>query len=114
MTHDDKAYISRNHWFIFFTCLCFFIGVLIGTEKMIFGISGENLTHSVRKVLFKGIIFKQVCWFDDEKKAPGVLTTVLSEDVACLNGMTTETLATVMEAFMGLALGVALSAYYCW
>ena len=81
---------------------------------MIFGISGENLTHSVRKVLFKGIIFKQVCWFDDEKKAPGVLTTVLSEDVACLNGMTTETLSTVMEAFLGLALGVALSAYYCW
>jgi ATP-binding cassette subfamily B (MDR/TAP) protein 1 len=77
-------------------------------------VSGENLTGSVRKLLFRGIIFKQVSWFDDEMKAPGVLTTVLSEDVASLNGMTTETLATVLEALLGLVLGVLLSAYFCW
>lgn len=76
--------------------------------------SGENLTGSVRKLLFRGIIFKQVSWFDVEMKAPGVLTTVLSEDVASLNGMTTETLATVLEALLGLVLGVLLSAYFCW
>lgn len=114
MSYDPKTILARDHWFLFFLFLCIIIGILIFTEKLIFGISGENLTYSVRKILFRGIIYKQVCWFDDEKKAPGVLTTVLSEDVALLNGMTTETLSTVMEAFLGLGLGLALSCYYSW
>jgi ABC-type multidrug transport system fused ATPase/permease subunit len=113
-THSPASYHQRNVWFLAFLFICLGIGILVFLEKLIFGVSGENLTGSVRKLLFRGIIYKQVCWFDDELKAPGVLTTVLSEDVASLNGMTTETLATVMEAFMGLVLGVLLSAYFCW
>lgn len=113
-THSQKSYDERNKWFIGFLFICIGIGLLIFFEKLIFGVSGENLTATVRKLLFRGIIFKQVCWFDDELKAPGVLTTVLSEDVGALNGMTTETLAIVMEAFLGLILGVLLSAYFCW
>lgn len=113
-THSAASYHQRNVWFLAFLFICLGIGILVFLEKLIFGVSGENLTGSVRKLLFRGIIYKQVCWFDDELKAPGVLTTVLSEDVASLNGMTTETLATVMEAFLGLALGVLLSAYFCW
>jgi ABC-type multidrug transport system fused ATPase/permease subunit len=89
-------------------------GLVIYSEKLAFGVSGENLTSRVRKLLFRGIIYKQVSWFDDEQKAPGVLTTVLSEDVGSLNGMTTETLSTVIEAFLGLALGLAISMIFCW
>jgi ABC-type multidrug transport system fused ATPase/permease subunit len=111
---SPESVSSRDKWFLFFMFLCIAIGMLVGTERLIFGVSGENLTSNVRKLLFRGIIFKQVSWFDDEQKAPGVLTTVLSEDVAALNGMTTETLATVMEAMLGLLLGVLLSAYFSW
>ena len=28
--------------------------------------------------------------------------------------MTTETIAVVLEAFLGLVLGVSISCYYCW
>ena len=114
MTYDKKAKVDRDHWFLGFLFLCIGIGIVIGLEKLVYGVSGENLTHSVRKLLFKGIIFKQVSWFDDEKKAPGVLTTVLSEDVAMLNGMTTETLSTVLEALLGLVLGVILACIFSW
>jgi ABC-type multidrug transport system fused ATPase/permease subunit len=110
----SEAKHSRDKWFLCFVFLCIAIGIVIYIEKLVYGISGENLTARVRKLLFRGIIFKQVSWFDDEKKAPGVLTTVLSEDVASLNGMTTETLSTVLEAILGLVLGVLLSAYFCW
>lgn len=48
---------------------------------MLFGLTGEGLTTNVRIDLVKGIIYKQLCWFDSESKAPGVLTNVLSEDV---------------------------------
>lgn len=115
MWYDVEGSIeSRNRWFGFFVGVCITIGIIIFLEKLIFGIAGENLTSSVRKLLFRGIIYKQVCWFDDEKKAPGVLTTVLSEDITALNGMTTETLAVVMEAFLGLILGVLLACYFSW
>ena len=115
LSHDnDEMQEFRNGWFLAFLIFCFVVSIYFGLETLVFGISGENLTANVRKLLFKGIIFKQVCWFDDEKKAPGVLTSVLSEDVACLNGMTTETLATVMEMALGLITGVALSCFFSW
>lgn len=69
--------------------LCIFIGVVGSIEKVLFGITGETLTTSVRIDLMKGIMYKQLCWFDSESKAPGVLTNVLAEDVTSLNGLTT-------------------------
>ena len=79
-----------------------------------FGVTGENLTANIRQYLMRGILFKQVCWFDTEKRAPGVLTSILSEDVMALNGMTTDTLSTVIEAILGLMLGVTISSFFCW
>jgi ATP-binding cassette subfamily B (MDR/TAP) protein 1 len=105
---------KRNKWFLGFIFLCIAIGILVFLEKLMYGVSGENLTNRVRQLLFRGIIYKQVSWFDDEKKAPGVLTTVLSEDVASLNGMTTETLAGVLEAILGLVFGLLLALYFSW
>lgn len=78
-THSAASYHQRNVWFLIFLFICLGIGILVFLEKLIFGVSGENLTGSVRKLLFRGIIYKQVCWFDDELKAPGVLTTVLQK-----------------------------------
>jgi len=97
-------------WFI----LCVGLGTIAGTEKTLFGITGENLTFNVRTELIRGIIYKQVQWFDREDRAPGILTNVLSEDVTSLNGMTTEVVSTLVEAGMGLFLGLLLSAFFNW
>lgn len=43
-----------------------------------------------------------------------MLTGVLSEDISMLNGMTTETLVVMTEAFLGLVVGLILAIYYCW
>ena len=85
-----------------------------GTERSLFGVMGESLTFRVRKELIRGVIFKQLSWFDRESHAPGVLTNVFSEDVSSLNGMTTEVLCTVTEAILGLILAVLLAIIYCW
>ena len=42
------------------------------------------------------------------------MTNVLSEDVASLNGMTTETVSTLIEAGMGLILGLLISMIISW
>lgn len=79
---------------------------------MLFGLTGEGLTTNVRIDLVKGIIYKQLCWFDSESKAPGVLTNVLSEDVTQLNGMTTELMAVMVEAALGFALSILIACYF--
>ena len=105
---------KKNEILTYFVFLCIGIGLISGIEKALFGITGENLTFNVRKDLMRGILFKQVAWFDRENRAPGILTNVLSEDVSALNGMTTETVATVVEAFVGLLLGLSIAAIISW
>lgn len=75
---------------------------------------GENLTFDVRFDLFKGIIYKHLQWFDDKRRAPGILSNVLSEDIGALNGLTTENFAIVTEAFLGLVIGVIFALVYNW
>jgi ATP-binding cassette subfamily B (MDR/TAP) protein 1 len=60
------------------------------------------------------LIYKQVSWFDRKEKAPGILTNILSEDINSLNGLTTETLATIIESFIALFAGIVLSAFFQW
>ena len=90
------------------------MGILNGVEKTMFAVTGENLTFNVRRDLMRGILFKQVHWFDREDRAPGILTNVLSEDVTALNGMTTETVSVVIEAGLGLILGLCISMIISW
>jgi len=97
-----------------FLGLCILIGLATGIEKAMFTTTGENLTYNVRRDLIRGILFKQVSWFDREDRAPGILTNVLSEDVSALNGMTTETISVLAEAFLSLTLGMLISLIISW
>ena len=75
---------------------------------------GEKLTFEIRKELMRGVVFKQLSWFDNENRAPGILTNVFSEDVSNLNGMTTETLSTIVEAGLSLVIAIAIACIYSW
>jgi hypothetical protein len=80
----------------------------------LFGFVGENLTFTVRKLLFKGILYKHVSWFDNKKRAPGILTNLMAEDVTDLNGLTTETVSILIEAFFGIIIGCIISFIFSW
>ena len=43
---------------------------------------------------------KKVSWFDSKDKAPGILVNIFTEDIANLNGLTTETLFTILETIL--------------
>jgi len=107
-----KEELNELLWW--FLGLCILMGVASGIEKALFAVTGENLTYNVRRDLMRGILYKQVSWFDREDRAPGILTNVLSEDVSALNGMTTETISVLFEAFLSLILGMFLSMLISW
>lgn len=87
-----------DFWCGMFLVLAFGIAVFGTLQKYIFVYVGENLTFTVRKELYTAILYKQISWFDNKERAPGILSNVLSEDIACLNGLSTETISTLLEA----------------
>jgi len=92
--------------------LCLFVFFFI--QKYIFYYAGENLTFDIRNLLYRGIIFKDLSWFDSKDRAPGILSNILTEDISTLNGMTTEHLGILIEAYGGLVIGCIIALFYTW
>ena len=65
-------------------------------------------------MLFKGIIYKHIGWFDNKNRAPGVLTNLISEDIIHLNGLTTETVSVIVESVMGLIVSCIICFKFEW
>ena len=88
--------------------------LIAGFERSIFGVMGERLSYVIRTDLLKGIIYKQVSWFDREDRAPGILTNIMSENITDLNGMTTELLVTVVEVIFSVIFAMTVGFIVCW
>lgn len=59
-------------------------------------------------------MYKNVAWFDRKSRAPGILSTVFSEDISNLNGLSTEIVGTMSETAFCLIFGIWLSAFFEW
>ena len=114
MIYNPTITEERDRWVVYWFLVCLGIGIVCGIEKSLFGVMGEKLTFEIRKELMRGVVFKQLSWFDNENRAPGILTNVFSEDVSNLNGMTTETLSTIVEAGLSLVIAIAIACIYSW
>ena len=55
---------QRNEWLIYWCILCAVIGTFNAIERILIGVCGENLTFNVRGQLIRGIMYKQLSWFD--------------------------------------------------
>ena len=68
----------------------------------------ENMTNSLRKKLYSSIIRKNLGWFDDKNRAPGILSNMIQEVIFKLRGLTSQTSANLLEAILCLAIGIAI------
>ena len=92
-----------------------FLGAIVaGSEKSLFSIMGEKLSYTVRLELLESVLHKQISWFDSEHHAPGIITKIMSENVVDLNGMTSELIVTIVEAFLMLALAIIGGIVICY
>ena len=107
---EDRAKLFLSlmaTWVITLMCIS-------ATEKSLFGVMGEKLTKELRIKLIEEIMHKQISWFDREDRAPGILTSVISSDIAALNGMTSEVLVTIFELVAIIIIGMSAGVYFNW
>lgn len=105
---------DRNWWCGMFLLQVGVSGIVYFLIKYIFFVAGENLTHDIKIKLFKGMIFKHLGWYDKKEHAPGILSNILSEEIGYLNGLTTEHLAILLEAYGCLIVGTVIALFYTW
>ncbi|CDW71198.1 abc transporter [Stylonychia lemnae] len=112
--HSKTFYEDRNFWCSAYLGLAVGIGLFDflskGTQKAL----SENLTYAVRTKLYSAIVRKELSWFDNKERAPGILINYLSEEVTALNGLTTETFSNILEAVCCLVIGSAIAFFYTW
>lgn len=78
---DQEFIHQRNVWTSVFAIICVGIGFSTFSQKYCFGMGGENLTFALRVKLFDAYLHKNIGWFDNKMRAPGILVNMLSEDI---------------------------------
>ena len=69
------------------------IGLSHFISKASYSALGENVTHGVRKDLYKKILEKNIGWFDLLVNGVSVLTSAMAADTTIINGTATESIA---------------------
>jgi ATP-binding cassette subfamily B (MDR/TAP) protein 1 len=83
-------------------------------QKFAFGVIGENVTANIRKELYRNVLQKHLGWFDERENAPGVITTTLSSDAQVINGVSTEGLASIIDAIFAVLVGIVIGFFFSW
>lgn len=111
----DNIITTKTNEYIGYVCAIGGTVWLMGyLNKYMFGVVGENVTIKIRMVLYGSIMRKNIGWFDDRENAPGILTSSMAQDTAILNGVSTESLASIAESMFALVTGITIGFYYCW
>ena len=115
-TPEDRASFEheRDIWTWAFVGLVCGIGLSSFIQKLCFGFGGDNLTLRLRIRLFEQILRKHVGWFDNKDRAPGVLTNIITEDISSVNGLTTEAIGIMVEAFLGIFISCLICFVFSW
>jgi ATP-binding cassette subfamily B (MDR/TAP) protein 1 len=82
--------------------------------KVAFGYLGENVTFSIRKILYSSILRKNIGWFDDRENGPSILTSAMASDTSCINGVSTESLSPILDASFSVIVALVIGFSYCW
>ena len=112
--HREEYEHERDVWTFAFMGLVVGIGLSSFVQKLCFGFGGDNLTLKLRIKLFEAILRKHVGWFDNKERAPGILTNIITEDISAVNGLTTEAIGIMVEAFLGIFISCLICFIFSW
>jgi ABC-type multidrug transport system fused ATPase/permease subunit len=84
------------------------------SQKLSFGMLGENTTFEIRQRLYESIIRKNIGWFDIKDNGVSILTTAMAQDTSIINGVSTESLGPQMEGGFAMIVGLGIGFWACW
>ena len=111
---DPEFYEGTKLWCGLYLGLSFMSPLSYGLKILIFTYAGENLTYNIRNKLYQSVFYKSMSWFDRKERAPGVLVSIMSEDIQEVNSLASETIPCYLEGIFGLVIAVAISFHYSW
>ena len=97
---------------ITFVALATGLGVMLRT--IAFGKLGENLTYSIRNILYLNILEKNIGFHDDRENNTRVLSSTMAIDSVDYFYGCTEYVVIYLEVFFALMTGLVFGFYFCW
>ena len=110
----EKFIYYKNSVLIIWAGVLLIMYIILSIRKTLFVRMSEGLTCSVRKELLKAIFHKQVSWFDNETHAPGVISSLMTDNITQLNGMTSEFFAVVLESVLIILIAICTGCLISW
>ena len=68
----------------------------------------------MRELTYYKIVQKNIGWFDFRDNGPSVITSSMAKDTSLVNGVSTESVGPIAEAFCAVAVGLVIGFYFCW
>ena len=96
------------------------LGITLGSfifaflQLAFFNEISENFVFTVRKLLFKKILSKDVAYFDCPENKPGQLSLKLSEDSSVIRVLVSTYLGSILQALSSFLIGVVFGLFYSW
>ncbi|XP_061089920.1 bile salt export pump [Conger conger] len=97
--------------FVLVAILSFFSQFLQGYA---FGVSGELLTRTLRKLGFQAMLRQEVGWFDNPMNSPGALTTRLATDASMVQGATGSQIGMIVSSLTSIGAALIIAFYFSW
>ena len=103
-----------NFYALLFLILGIAAFILTTFQNACMTIVGEHITRSIRIETFRKIMKMPLFWFDDMKNNPGALTSRLSADCQKINGVTTTSVAIMLQNISSLVSGIVIAFVFEW
>jgi ATP-binding cassette subfamily B (MDR/TAP) protein 1 len=112
--YHDYVYTEVNKW-TFCTMAMGGIHLTFGLmSKYCFGTLAENVTLEFRKDIYAAILRKHIGWFDKQENSPAILTSLMADDTAEINGVAADSINVNVEGLFSILVGSGIAFYYCW
>jgi len=110
---EDYLQEEISFWCLMITFVALATGLGVMLRTIAFGKLGENLTYSIRNILYLNILEKNIGFHDERENNASVLSASMATDSAYIYGCT-ENAGPYLEAFFALMTGLVFGFYFCW
>ncbi|KAJ1961159.1 hypothetical protein H4R35_007479, partial [Dimargaris xerosporica] len=112
--NPEKMRSDGNFYCLIFTILGIMAFFAVTGRVALFDVSGEHLTHRVRMLSYRSIMYQDAAFFDDRMSGTGILCSKLSTESERIKAFGGRVLGTVFQNMSTVVLGLLLGFSSGW